>query len=60
MQEVWSKNDPLKAYPEVQKVMSFKLYNHVRKHFRVTSTYELPARNDTDYHPLQNVNWALA
>ena len=60
MQEACSKKDPLIGYPEVQKVMTFKLYNRVRKHFRVTNTYELLARNDPGYHPLQNVNWALA
>ena len=41
MQEAWSKKDPLKAYPEAQKVMTFKLYNRVRKHFGVTSTEKL-------------------
>ena len=40
--------------------MAFKLYNHVRKHFRVTNTDRLPTRNDSGYHLLQNVNWALA
>ena len=39
--------------------MTFRLYNRVRKHFRVTNTDELPARNDPGYHLLQNVNWAL-
>ena len=60
MQEAWSKKDPLKAYPELQRVMTFKLYNRVRKHFRATNTDELSTRNDPGYHPLQNVNWALA
>ena len=59
MQEAWSKKDPLKAYLELQKVMTFKLYNRVRKHFRVTNTDELPTRNDPGYHPLQHVNWVL-
>ena len=36
MQEAWSKNEPLKAYTELQKVITFKLYNRIRKHFRVT------------------------
>ena len=40
--------------------MTFKLYNRVRKHFRVTNTDELSTRNDPGYHSLQNVNWALA
>ena len=60
MQEAWSKKDPLKAYPEFQKVITFKLYNSIRKHFRVTNTNELTTRNDPSYHPLQNVNWALS
>ena len=40
--------------------MTFKLYNSLRKHFRVTNTDELPTRNDPGYHPNENVNWALA
>ena len=58
MQEACLRN-PLKAYPEVQKIMHYKLYNCVRKHFRVSYCHELPAKNEPGYHPLQNVNWAL-
>ena len=36
MQEAWSRKDPLKAYPELQKVITFKLYN------RRGSILELP------------------
>ena len=60
MQEAWSKKDPLKAYQDVQKVITCKLYNLARKHFRVTNTDELPARKDPGYHLLQNANWTLA
>ena len=60
MQEAWSKKDLLKAYPGLQNVLTFKIYNRVRKHVRVTNTDELPVRNDPGYYPLQNVNWALA
>ena len=60
MQEASPEKDPLKAYPDLQKVIAFKLYNRIRKHFRVTNTNELTKRNDPSYHPLQNVNWALS
>ena len=59
MHEAWSQKDPLKAYPQVQKIMSFRMYNRLRKHFRCTSNQELPTKNAVRYHPLQNVMWAL-
>ena len=59
MHEAWSQKDPLKAYPQVQKIMSFRMYNRLRKHFRCTSNQELPTKNAVGYHPLQNVMWAL-
>ena len=31
----------------------------LKKHFRVSITDELPDRDSEDYHPLQNVLWAL-
>ena len=39
--------------------MHYKLYNCVRKHFRVSYSHELRAKDEPGYHPLQNVNWAL-
>ena len=59
MHEAWSQRDPLNAYFEVQKIMHYKLYKCVRKHFGVSSSHELPAKNEPGYHPLQNVNCAL-
>ena len=59
MQEAWSQKDPLKAYPEVQKIMHCKLYICVRKHFRVSYSRELPGKDEPGYHPVQSVNWAL-
>ena len=50
---------PLKAYPELPKGMSFRLFNRLKKHFRVCITEELPERDSEDYHPLQNVLRAL-
>ena len=57
MHEAWSQKDPLKAYPQVQKIMSFRMYNRyrLRKHFRYISNQELPTKNAVGYHPLQNV-----
>ena len=59
MHEAWLQKGPLKAYPQVQKIMSFRMYNRLRKHFRCTSNQELPTKNAVRYHPLQNVMWAL-
>ena len=55
MHEAWSQKDPLKAYPELPKVMSFRLFNGLKKHFRVSITEELQDRDSEAYHPLQNV-----
>ena len=39
--------------------MHYKLYRCVWKHFGVSSSHELPMKNEPGYHPLQNVNCAL-
>ena len=57
--ESWPQKDPLKAYPELPKVMSLRLFNGLKKHFRVSIADDLPDRDSEDYHPLQNVLWAL-
>ena len=50
--ETWSQKDPLKAYRELLKVMSFRLFSGLKKHFRVSITDDLPDRDGEDYHPL--------
>eukprot|EP00794_Sanderia_malayensis_P004514 gene4514-biopygen3674 len=51
----WSE-DPLKAQPEIKKLMSRDVFRLLLKHFRVIKSTVLPARAHPTYHPLQNIN----
>ncbi len=50
----WSE-DGLKSQAEIKKVMTYKQFRLMVKHFRCTSQSKLPPRNSPDYHPLQNI-----
>ena len=50
----WS-NDPLLAQNEVKKIMTYKTFQTISKHFCVNSYENLPPKNDPSYHPLQNI-----
>ena len=50
----WS-DDPLKAQVEVKKMMPFKTFQALTKHFCVVNQSQLPGKRDPNYHPLQNI-----
>ena len=50
----WS-DDPLKVQHEIKKIMPFKTFQVMVKHFSVVRKDQLPSRQDPDYHPLQNI-----
>ena len=45
----------LKRQPEIAKVLTFKQFKLLNKHFRVTSPAGLPPKDHPQYHPLQNI-----
>ena len=53
-QWAWS-SDMLKRQPEIAKVLTFKQFKLLNKHFRVTSPAGLPPKDHPQYHPLQNI-----
>ena len=50
----WS-DDPLKAQLEVKKLMPFKIFQVITKHFSVVNHDNLPTKEQPNYHPLQNI-----
>ena len=50
----WS-DDPLKAQQEIKKLMPFKTFQAMAKHFCVVCQADLPAKGTAGYHPLQNI-----
>ena len=51
----WSE-DPLKKQAEIKKVMTYKTFQVMNKHFAVVNKYQLPLKGTPDYHPLQNIS----
>ena len=51
----WS-DDPLKVQHEIKKIMPFKTFQVMAKHFSVVKKDQLPSRQDPDYHPLRNIS----
>ena len=39
----------------MKKIMSFKQYRFLKKHFRVTKLSKLPDKSSLEYHPPQNI-----
>lgn len=50
----WS-NDPLKEESEVKKIMHFKRFQLILKHYRIVKQSVLPHKTSAQYHPLQNI-----
>ena len=51
----WSE-DPLKKQAEIKKVMTYKIFQVMNKHFAVVNKDQLPLKGTPDYHPLQNIS----
>ena len=51
----WSE-DPLKTQAEIKKVMTYKTFQVMNKHFAVVNKDQLPLKGTPDYHPLQNIS----
>ena len=51
----WSE-DPLKKQAEIKKVMTYKTFQVMNKHFAVANKDQLPLKGTPDYHPLQNIS----
>ena len=51
----WSE-DPLKTQAKIKKVMTYKTFQVMNKHFAVVHKDQLPLKGTPDYHPLQNIS----
>ena len=51
----WSK-DPLKSQTEIKKIMTLVEFQLLLKQFRVMKSSTLPRKDDSSFHPLQNIN----
>ena len=50
----WSE-DSLKKQPEIKKIMTYRQFKLMLKHFKVTKPSDMPAKYNENYHPLQNI-----